>query len=268
MPFIFYEQRPEKFFVGRMWGNPFPTHVHDSVEIIYLTGGTLDMSVGGEKYRLHPGDAAIAFPSIPHGFDAVSKDIDGLSLIFLPEAISEFSSAFRTRIPESPTLAGGALPNEIHLIARKMLELSEQDGEALMHGYLHLFLSYLFCHLRLQPLTTRIQSGLAQQVLHYISEHYTEPLTQASVSRALGISGTHLSHIFCQQLHVNFREYINALRIDRACSLLSDSSLSISQIADMCGFGNSRTFHRAFLARCQMSPNKYRANLFGKEDDR
>jgi len=133
-----------------------------------------------------------------------------------------------------------------------------------MLGYLHLLLSYLFSAQNLQPLTKNMQSGLAHQVLHYISQHFTDPLTQESVSRALGISSTYLSHIFSQQLHINFREYINALRIDRACSLLYDPSLSISQIVYLSGFGTPRTFHRAFQDRCQTTPNKYRANLFNQ----
>lgn len=268
MPYIFYEQRPEKFFVGTLCDHPFPTHVHDSVEIACLTEGILELTIGSEKRQLNPGDIAVSFPSVPHSFDFISRDADGLAMFFLPDAISEFSSLFRANLPESAVLPANSVPEEIRLIIRKMQELSASGGSPLMQGYLHLFLSYLFCCLDLKPLTKQLQTGLAQQVLHYISEHFTEPLTQDSVSRALGISSTHLSHIFSQQLHVNFREYINALRIDYACSLLYDPALSISQIAYQCGFGNPRTFHRAFLARCQMSPNKYRSNLFGKGDEK
>lgn len=268
MPSIFYEQRPEKFFVGRMCDHPFPTHIHDSVEIICMTAGTLEMTIGEAKCRLVPGDIAFSFPSVPHSYDAVSEDAAGLSMVFLPDAISEFTGAFRTRLPGSPMLTSDAVPHEMNMIIRQMQTLSVQGGSPLMLGYLHLFLSYMFLSLELRPMTKHMQSGLAQQVLHYISEHFTEPLTQEVVSRALGISGTHLSHIFSQQLHINFREYINALRIDHACSLLYDSSLSISQIAYLSGFGNPRTFHRAFQSRCQMSPNKYRADLLCMDEPR
>lgn len=266
MPSIFYEQRPEKFFVGRICDHPFPTHVHDSVEIVCMTRGALDMTIGNRKYSLLPGDVAISFPSVPHSYDSMTTDADGLSIIFLPDAIGEFSGAFRTRLPRSPILSEDEVPVEMKAIIRQMIRLSTLEGSPLMMGYLHLFLSYMFLKMALEPLSKYVHSGLAQQVLHYISEHFTEPLTQDSVSRTLGISATHLSHIFSQQLHVNFREYINALRIDHACALLNDSSLSVSQIADLCGFGNSRTFHRAFQSRCQTSPNKYRANLFSKAE--
>lgn len=266
MPSIFYEQRPELFFVGCICDHPFPTHVHDSVEIICLLGGMVDISISGDRRRLHPGDMAIAFPSVPHSFDFVSEDAIGVAMFFLPNAISEFTDTFRTKLPENAVLTADTVPSEMKLLVRQMHKLSAQGSSPLMQGYVHLFLSYMFCSLELRPLSKHMESGLAQQVLHYISAHFTEPLTQDSVSHALGISSIYLSHIFSQQLKVNFREYINALRIDRACSLLYDSSLSVSQIAEMCGFGNSRTFHRAFQSRCQTTPNKYRANIFGKAE--
>ena len=101
-------------------------------------------------------------------------------------------------------------------------------------------------------------------MLQYISEHFTEPLTLESTAHALGISRIHLSHIFSQQLHINFRQYINTLRIDRAKTLLHDPSNSISQIAYLCGYGNQRTFHRAFLTQCSITPNQYRANVIAQ----
>ena len=144
MPSIFYEQRPEVFFIGSICDHPFPTHVHDSVEITCLLSGTVDVSIGSDKIRLAPGDIAISFPSVPHSFDFVSEDANGLAMFFLPDAISEFSSIFRAKLPENALLCADAVPAEINLIIRQMQKLSAQGGSPLMQGYLHLFLNYFF----------------------------------------------------------------------------------------------------------------------------
>lgn len=119
--------------------------------------------------------------------------------------------------------------------------------------------------LPLSPIEKQIQTSqgyrLSYQILHYISEHFTEPLTLESTAHALGISRIHLSHIFSQQLHVNFRQHISTLRIDRACKHLRDPSNTVSQVAYLCGYSNPRTFHRAFLSQCGMPPKQYRARL-------
>ena len=256
---VFYERRTENVFAGEICDHPFPSHVHDVVEIVCLLKGSIQMTVAGKSLLLMPGDIAISFPAIPHSYDAVSADAEGLSLIFLPDTITEFYHTFRTMQPVHPLLLDQDKAPELDPIIRAMLKLTVQNQSTpLKLGYLHLFLSYLFSCLPLISGGRNPHSTLTYQVLHYISEHFTEPLTLESTAHALGISRIHLSHVFSQQLHINFRQYINTLRIDRARALLQNPSYSISQIAYLCGYGNQRTFHRAFLAQCGMPPNQFR----------
>ncbi|MBE5810658.1 MAG: AraC family transcriptional regulator [Clostridiales bacterium] len=257
---VFYEQRAETIFMGEICDHPFPSHVHDVVEIVCLQTGSMEMTISSKNIMLLPGDIAITFPSEVHSYDYVSKDASGLTLIFLPDTIMEFCHVFRTMQPLHPLLLHQDQAPELTSIIRHLLTITSGSQAApLMLGYLHLFLAYLFTALPLTPRARNPHSTLTDQVLQYISEHFAEPLTLENTSHALGISRIHLSHIFSQQLHINFRQYINTLRIDRACTLLRNPNYSISQIAYLCGYGNQRTFHRAFLAQCGMPPNQYRA---------
>ncbi len=257
---MFYEQRTENIFIGAICDHPFPSHVHDVVEIVCLQTGSMEMTISGKRIMLLPGDIAVAFPSESHSYDYVSEDASGLSLIFLPDTIMEFYHTFRTMQPVQPLLLHQDQAAELTSIIRPLQKITAKDQSTpLKLGYLHLFLAYLFTSLPLMPRARNPHSTLTDQVLQYISEHFAEPLTLESTSRALGISRIHLSHIFSQQLHINFRQYINTLRIDRACTMLRNPNYSISQIAYQCGYGNQRTFHRAFLAQCGMPPNQFRA---------
>ena len=264
---VFYEENPnanlDDVILAMICDHPFPMHVHDAVEIVCPTAGSLDMTIAGEKIRVMPGDIAVAFPTVPHSYDYVSQDIQGLAMIFTPGIIQEFCNAFRTTVPKSALVSRKNKDPELGVLIRKMMNLPEERKNTLKLGHVHLFLSYLLPSLSLRPV------GLSYQVFHYISQHFTEPLSLESVAHALGISRIHLSHIFSQQLKINFRQYINTLRIDRACLLLQDPTHSISEIAYLCGYGNPRTFHRAFLAQCHMPPKQYRArmNIHGPMDD-
>lgn len=262
---VFYEQRDQSVFIGTFCDHPFPSHVHDVVEIICLLSGNLKFSVAAQSYSLKSGDIVVAFPSIPHSYDAVSEDAEGISLIFSPETIGEFSHAFRTMLPASPLIEKEKQAPELGKLVTALISISQQEDSPLKLGYLHIFLSYLFTCMPLRQMEKNIHSNLSHQVLHYISEHFTEPLSLESTSRALGISRIHLSHIFSQQLKINFRQYINTLRITHACTLLQNASYSISEVSYMCGYENPRTFHRAFLSICQTTPNKYRGRLFGAD---
>lgn len=265
---VFYELPTEdrslsvSLFIGPVCDHPYPPHVHDVVEVVCLLAGSMEMTIAGQTLRLAPGDIALAFPSTPHSYDAVSEDADGVAMVFSPGIIQEFTHSFRAMQPVHPYLAAADQPTELDFIIRKMQELSQQDGiSPLRFGYLHLFLAYLFQVLPLQPLKRTMDSSIAAQALVYISEHFTEPVSLESTAHALGISSIHLSHVFSQQLHVRFRSYVNLLRSDHACMLLRDPALSIVEIAYMCGYGNIRTFNRAFKEHCHLTPCEFRAGL-------
>lgn len=265
MASVFYEARPnetaEVLFTGPICDHPFPMHVHDVVELVCLKKGNVAMTIGGEKIFLSAGDIAISFPTVPHSYDEVSDDAEGITLIFMPGVIQEFHPAFRTMVPKSAWIPVRAQHARVCTLVEQFMQLTEDEMKYLQLGYLHLLVAYLMPSINLVPVNRHVEMGLSYQVFHYISQHFTEPLSLESVAHALGISRIHLSHIFSQQLHINFRQYINTLRIDRACALLRDPANSISQIAYLCGYGNPRTFHRAFLSQCNMPPKQYRAKL-------
>ena len=255
---FFYESRTENLFAGYICDHPFPMHVHDAVEIICITRGNVKLTVDGIACSMGPGDIAAAFPSTPHSYDDVPPDAQGLTLIFVPETIREFIPTFRTTRPVSPFLPSKNKAPELDGIIQKLLDISAQSNPSLRTAYLHVFLAHLMQCLELRSMENGTEQGMSHRLLHYISEHFTEPLSLESVAHALGISRIHVSHIFSQQLRIKFRQYINTLRIERACSLLRDPAYSVSQVAYMCGYENPRTFHRAFQAQCQCTPREYR----------
>ena len=258
---LFYEKRSEDMFIGRICEGPYPMHVHDVVEIVCVTRGVVVMTVAGKLLTVQPGDIAVVFPNVAHSYEQVSPDADGVAMIFLPDVIAEFTRSFRCKSVAEPLLRSEEKDPEIDRLVASMQKVIRDGSDSLRLGYLHLFLSYLFTCITLQQMDKEMLSGMSVQVLQYISEHFTEPLSLESTARALGISRIYLSHIFSQQLHVNFRQHINTLRIDRACALLREPAYTISQISYLCGYGNPRTFHRAFQLQCQMTPGEYREKL-------
>lgn len=260
---VFYERRPENLFTGIICDHPFPCHVHDVVEIVCLATGQVDMTIAGEPYTLHPGDIAAVFPSLPHSYDAVSPDATGLSMVFTTDAITEFTRVFRTMRPASPLMMAGDVPGEVTEAIRRLSAIPTGEESPFRLAWLHLFVAYFLSALPLQAVEKGMLTTMTSQVLHYVSGHFTEPISLESTARALGISRIHLSHIFSQQLHINFRQYVNSLRIDLACNLLRDPENSISQVAWKCGYSNLRTFHRAFLSQVGSPPNQYRRRFIG-----
>lgn len=253
----FYEHRDEHLFIGEMTHFPFPVHVHELAEIIAVTSGRVRISINGTEYALVPGDVAVIFPLTPHSYDEISEDVSGLAAIFPTDIIPEYTSTFRSLEPEMPVLrAGDAGPDSASVIHR-LHALNMEEDLPMCIAYLHVLLACTLHRLSYHPVYDYSDRGLGHRIMRYISDHLCEDITLESVSHALGISVSHLSHFFAEKLHVNFRQYINSNRIARARLLMRDSGYSLTMISDACGYSNMRTFRRAFVKEVGCLPSEH-----------
>ncbi len=92
----------------------------------------------------------------------------------------------------------------------------------------------------------------------FIQEHSAEELSLTKVAKAANISRNHLSEKFKQVTGTNFVEYIARTRFEKACDLLRNSNLRISEIAFAVGFQSLSQFNRIFKRLSEESPTQYR----------
>jgi AraC-like DNA-binding protein len=95
----------------------------------------------------------------------------------------------------------------------------------------------------------------ARQFSH---EHSDEGLSLTKVAKAVHISANHLSDKFKEVTGVNFVDYIARRRTEKACGLLQNSNLRISEIALAVGFQSLSQFNRVFKKLTGKSPSAYR----------
>jgi two-component system response regulator YesN len=97
-----------------------------------------------------------------------------------------------------------------------------------------------------------------REAQEYISEHYSENLSLASVAEKLGISSGYLSTILKQNLECGFVDYLNSVRIDRACCYLEQNYLKTYEVAYKVGFNDEKYFSKVFKKIVGMSPREFR----------
>ena len=257
----FYEQRPEKMFIGEMTHHTFPAHVHAVAEVVILTRGSAVMTIDETQYHLSPGDAVVVFPLMPHSFDELSEDVNGVTAIFLPDIIPEYAGTFHGLQPESPFLPASRTCLDLRLAVDRLSNLNMEENLPLCVAYLHVVLAGLLHSLSYRPVYDYSEKELGHRIIQYISDHAFEEITLESASRALGISVSHLSHFFSERMHTNFRRFINAIRISRARLLMRDPNLTLTEVSDACGYTNMRTFRRAFQAELGCLPSEHLESL-------
>lgn len=105
-------------------------------------------------------------------------------------------------------------------------------------------------------------TDLRKAVEEYLDRCFAteEPPRVTELAAVLGISRETLSRDFAASYRVPLSAYLKQRQLAHAQALLSQSDLSTTRIAYLCGFGTRRTFYRAFRRGTEMSPDEYRRN--------
>ena len=251
---IFYEKRENSLHFIKPCTLAFDAHIHEAVEIVYMISGSAHAFSGGLDCTLSSGDFFVVFPNEVHYYD---KCIDDRAIVIIPpmSLIPEFGNIFSGNSPLSPLVQG------VNPLAGKLLEdalgykgdFKKEVVRGILIAVIAMILEKMTLTKGKPPSDTAVGA-----ILDFCQNNYKEEISLDIVSESLGISKSHISHIFSDKIHMNFRDYINSLRLSSALPLLLEGKMSITEISDAAGFETIRTFNRAFKKKYGVSPMQYR----------
>ena len=94
--------------------------------------------------------------------------------------------------------------------------------------------------------------------LDYIQDNLNDPnLSNQNIADYLGISEIYLRKLFLSRYQTTPKQYILKLRLHRAQELLQESTFSVTQVAELCGFASVYHFCRAFKGKLGITPSQY-----------
>lgn len=100
---------------------------------------------------------------------------------------------------------------------------------------------------------------LVEEIKAYIRAHYCESdMGLARVGGEFRVSESYLSTVFKEQSGGNFADYLETLRIEKACELLQDRQLTVNDVAEAVGYNSVQSFRRAFKRVKGVSPKELR----------
>lgn len=99
---------------------------------------------------------------------------------------------------------------------------------------------------------------IARTVQYITENYYKEGISLTQAASFVGMNKEYLSSIFKREIGEGFVDYVNRMRINKACELLERGSLKISEISQVLGFRDESYFSRVFKKMMNMSPNEYR----------
>lgn len=106
----------------------------------------------------------------------------------------------------------------------------------------------------------------AYEVVSYLYHNYTRDLLPQHTAARFGLSVKELNTLLLYQVEKDFSDFLNFLRINRACTLLKTTEKSVTDIAFEVGYNTVKTFSRNFLKFRRMSPTAFRQEVVLQEN--
>jgi len=107
----------------------------------------------------------------------------------------------------------------------------------------------------------RVTPSLSRHVLQAVEQvrqSYARPITVSTLAHSIGLSGSHLAHVFSHEMGLPLKDYVTRLRIEVAKCLLADPSNKLHRVARLVGFTDASHLSRIFRRREQRRPGEFR----------
>lgn len=225
-------------------------HFHGNYELIYTVDDITEVTVNGISIILPKDNFILVSPYSAHSLN-ISKNTTTWIAVFSKDYIADFA-------------------NQYTFTNFSKFECDKQIKEFLLNHLIckpkpeHYMLTaclYLICEQCLKNSKTLTQNNnidFIKNVIMYITKNIENNITMKETAHNLNYEYHYFSALFNKYFSMNFKSFINVLRFEQACEILSSETISITQVCNRCGFESIRNFNRIFKVFSGMTPGEYR----------
>ena len=233
-------------------------------KMVLVVEGSGFFRLNGQDKLIRAGDLFFCFPDVIHHYFANPGD---------PWTIKWFS--FNGNSCQQIMRSLGTTPDEpifTDCMTNRLLSLMDEIIEGLKRdnvhtyaatGYSYLFFDELLSIRNNEGLSSKhevAENELLEKIKRFVQLNYANNLGVDVIAAHLNYSRSFISHFFKQHTGISLPQYVNELRIRRACELLSQTDMSNEQIAMSVGYSDTLYFIKVFKRHTNTTPQKYRQN--------
>jgi AraC-like DNA-binding protein len=250
--------------------------------LIFIESGNFELEIGSKSYILQDGDYCLIQPNVLHAFSGNTETIT-------PYAHFDIFYSHR-RVESFPTRQGQIDLSAYHELMQPVLnQFSDvqiphvfrpshpivfrdmfvkaiqlwQEPDSLQQQEASILLAQVVLQLLREfgsMKTRKINDSdrFLEWIESYMSFHLADPLSIQVMANRARLSPSRFSALFRQHFGMSPHRYLLKMRINHAKDLLMKSKLSISQIAEYCGFTDIFHFSKMFSQYTSVSPSQYR----------
>lgn len=272
---VFYNQESFPIYLQRGFLSYFPnysekSHWHPDLEFLWVKKGSMEYQVQEETVVLSEGEGIfVNTQRIHHGYSKHKEECDFICSLFHPSLLSANYYFYREYV--EPLLKNQHfqylhLQNSIpwqKCILDQLEQLYHRKNQKDYYFQVQITLleivKILVEHQPEKQSTIHSSSlnSLKLMVL-YIQSHYHQQFSLEEIAKAGYCSKSKANYLFQKYLKKSPMDYAIEYRLNRSCSFLKETGMSITTIALRCGFNSLSYFGKLFQRQYHCSPKEFR----------
>lgn len=246
-------------------GHFFGPAVRDYYLLHYVLAGEGIFEVGATTYQLGKGDGFIIYPGIVTYYQADTNKPWSYCWVGFNGTESEMLLKRAGITRTSPTFYS----HQGDLIDRCLQAMIESKAlhkgrDLHLTGLLYLLLSVLVESNQATILEGKEESRkeyYVSKAIDFIEMNYAMKITVEDIAKFLGLNRSYACSLFKQRMNVSLQEYLIRYRVHKACELMENVELTISDIARSVGYADPLLFSKMFKKILGVSPKPFRMQL-------
>lgn len=247
-----------------------PTHWHNSIEIIYVLKGSLNITIDTDSFTLNEREVEIINSDESHSISAIDDNkvlIFNIDPFFFEKYYKDINNVFFYTNSNDDEDQNGSEYDELKTILSQILceyvqkveDYDEEIEKHLITLLYHLVNNFHYLTHEKEELKEKTdQLDRYHRISKYIYNNYNNNITLKEIAKKEFLSPHYLSHEIKYATGYSFTDLINLTRVEESIKLLLDSDMSISEISDEIGFSHVRYFNKNFKLYYNCTPLQYR----------
>lgn len=249
-------------------------HWHPEIELVYVEKGSFNININQKSYVTQPGDIYFINSGELHEMNHIAGQVRFESVVFFPYILDfDVKNPFQRSFIDPIKSGEVCLPHRIDQNDDCYDAVREQVGRILSAGndefsksqqlvalyelILILFREKKMYSGRLNKTDAR-NSEIIKNIIAYIEENLGEKITLSQLAQIPSFTEKYFCSFFKKQTGVTPTEYINRVRLERACELMRMHAFSVTDAAFETGFESLSYFIRRFKKQFGLSPAQYK----------
>lgn len=258
----------------------YPIHWHNSIEIMFVLKGTINVDIESGHYEVE--DKELEIINCYEAHRIYSDDEENRVLIFHidPNFFEKYYKDMENIFFYTNSSEEGAqqeekyqiLRNYLAIIACEAIQKSENYDEeiekVLVDTLFHLINNFHYLIYDEEDLKeNEIQFERYHRITKYIYNNYMNKISLQDIADQEYLSSYYLSHEIKNMSGTGFKDFLNETRVDESIKLLLDTDKTISEISEEVGFSHSRYYNKHFKMHYNCTPLQFRKKYYLTEEN-